>query len=815
MEAPVGRTFLTFAPEACKRLASLLPDEAPGEVIGRAEASLGQVAWHSDVAVATWVAAEPWSALVALATLADEPRSIAGDRVAAVFPELAGLVAPPAVVTHEHAAPPPGRRPTPLLDQVMRSLAWARPRVAPLDASTRALVTIVLLFADVSKGGTREQRVAWEKRLGVDGTVHNEDSAVILDDVFRRVLSKAPLSDDGQLASAARVLCAATGLVGMRVRGEVSRDALAPLHDFFRGLRRPNPEHVLREGETDRLAAAWSIITRAETAAVRDGLLTAELEAAFAEEERAILLTEASIDLKRTPLAERIARMRGGALLQRESIHDVDRVLDALRGVRRVLENRLARAQIWYAEAALGGLSIGAAVRLLLYCTGAALRAGMDPSRTWHLDLLGLVRELREPDGTPRRYPTRLLEVILESTRYDKLMQGHLAHDEVHPRAEGARDAAAPSADSPLLTLPSTMGGEHALRFELRPSREAEALLTLLDVYETKALAQFHATLKALSDLYKLRKDDFDRVSNEASYLAAMNGARSDKARMLDFVVPGTIVEVGPGGGVVLELLAEKFRGSRIVGIDSSIAVVEAFRERQGAGEPPYEMIHGDAFRLPELFGEGDVTTVVFCSVLHEIFSYCERGDPPRRFQLEAVDEIVAAAFRALGRGGRIVIRDGVMPAREPRILELLDDRWAAGFRLFARDYEPRKIAFEELDVPSAKSGAPQVKARVKLDAADLFEFLTTFTWGPASYPYEIREQRAVLPRAEYVARLLAVCAKACPGSRVREVDVGALGSYLQPGYPAHVAPYVRITDASGVEVPMPDVNGIWVIEKG
>lgn len=772
-----GRTYLTFAPEACKRLHSMLPELTAGDadVLADAEAALGQVLWHSDVAIATWLASEPFHAIVALATLADEPRSIAGDRIAAVFPELAGLVAPPLVVTYEHAGPSPSFRPTPLLDQVMRALAWARPRVEHLDRATRALVTIVLAFSDVSKGGSVEQKAAWAKRLGVDGTVHNEDSAIILDDVFRRVLSKAPLSEDGRLASEARALCAATGLVGMRLRGEVSRDALAPLHD------------LLREGDTDRLAGAWAIINRAETAAVRDGLLTPELEAAFEEEERAILLTAMSIDLMRSPLSDRVARMRGGALMTRESAHDVERVLDALRGVRRVLEGRLARAQIWYAEAAIGALSLDAAVRLLLYCTGAALRAGIDTTRPWHLDLLGLVGELREADGAPRRHPARLLEVILESTRYDKLMQGQLAQD-----------------DSPRFTLPSTKGGEQALRFELRPSREAAALLTLLDVYETKASAQFHATLKALSDLYGLRKDDFDRVSNEASYLAAMNGARSDKARMLDFVIPGTIVEVGPGGGVVLELLAERFAGSRIVGIDSSLAVVEAFRERQGPAEAPFELVHGDAFQLPERFGEGELTTVVFCSVLHEIFSYCERGDPPRRFQIEAVDEIIAAAFRALGKGGRIVIRDGLMPKREPRVLEFLDASWAEGFRLFVRDYEPRRIAFEQLDA-----------RRVKLDAADLFEFLTTYTWGPASFPYEIREQRAVLPRDEYVARLLAVCVKACPGARAREIDVGPLASYLQPGYPAHLAPFVRITDASGAEVSMPDVNGVWVIEKG
>ena len=41
------------------------------------------------------------------------------------------------------------------------------------------------------------------------------------------------------------------------------------------------------------------------------------------------------------------------------------------------------------------------------------------------------------------------------------------------------------------------------------------------------------------------------------------------------------------------------------------------------------------------------------------------------------------------------------------------------------------------------------------------------------------------------------------------------LASYLQPGYPANIRPHVRIFDESGErEVPMPDVNGVIVIEK-
>ena len=758
----------------------MLWPEDPGRAIDDAERALGRVAWHSDVDVAAWVVSDPFHAFVTLACLADAPLSIVGQRFAAVLPELDGLTVPPRTVTYEHQAPEKGRRPTPLLDRVLRALQVAIVRAHDLTGASRALLTTVLLFSDVAKGGSEQQRASWRARLGVDGTVHNEDSAVILEDVIRRVLSKALLSEDGGFAERARVLCASSGLTGMRLRGEVSRDALAALYD----CAKQQPDG----GE--ELAKVWSIIDHAETSAVREGLWTEELRAAFEEEERAILLCPASRDLPRSPLSERVSRMRGGALLAKEAPLDVERALDRLQGARSVIETRLGKAQIWYAEAGMGALSLDGSVRLLLLLSGAAVRAKIDTARTWHLDLLGMVRELRDAEGNPRRYPVRLLETLLAATSTERLMQGLLGR-------EGDLDA--------LVSLPSTKGGEHALSAKLTTSEEAGALLTLLEVYEKKHAPAFHHTLKSLCDIYGLRKDDFDRVSNEASYLASMNAARSDKSRMLDFVVPGCIVEVGPGGGVVLDLLAERFQGSRIVGLDASRSVVDAFLERRAGAPLRYEMIHGDAFELERIFGTGEVTTVIFCSVLHEIFSYVPWGEPPARFRIESVEAIVKAAFRALAPGGRIVIRDGVMPEDEPRVVELFDPAWRSGLDLFAKTYEARPIPFEVIDA-----------TRVKMSAPDLFEFLTTFTWGPDSFPYEIREQRGVMRPKEYVERLVAACSEAVPGAHAREIDVPEdLASYLQPGYPANVSKHVRIFDANGErEVAMPDVNGVWVIER-
>ena len=779
-------SLFAYAERARRRLQTLPSTELGGALLD-AERRLCAVPWFDDVAVASFLVADPAHAAIALALLSDRPHTLFGERIAELFPELAGLAAPTRAATYEHQPSPADEpRPTPLLDHVFRAMrhALSLPRESlPEDPRARALFTTVLLFADVAKGGDAAMRRDWLTRLGVDGAVHNEDSAVVLGDVLQRVLRKAaPFRDDARWSLRAQALVRATGLVGMYLRGEVGRDAFAPLLAVL--ADEPDGGAMLQQ--------VFSLVNRCDTAAVRDGLWTEPLARAFAEVEASIAHARSIEELPAKSLAERVARFRHGALVDDARIVEAEQSLARLGVARGETEARMVHCRTWYAEAALGALSLDGCVRLLSLLCGVAARM-VDPSRAWNLDLLGVVSRLRDDRGAPRTYPVRLLETLLSSTAEAHLVEGHLG-------APGAREHA-------LVSFPAKRGPEEAVIVAMDEGEEAHALLTLLPIYERKEAAAFHGTLKALCDLYGLRKDDFDRVSNEADYLTAMNSARSDKARMIDFVVPGLIVEVGPGGGVVLDLLEGQLGGGRIVGLDASSAVVESLEKRRVIERRRWEVVHGDAFELAEIFGARTVSTVVFCSVLHEIYSYVPWPDDKggkRRFQLESVDAIVAAAFRSLSKGGRIVVRDGVMPKHEPRVLELLDRTWRDGLDLFAKVYEPRSIPFDVLD-----------EGRVRIDAADLYEFLTTFTWGPASFPYEIREQRAVLPRDEYVRRLLRVCDQADPPFRAREVEVPReLASYLQPGYPENVRPHARIFDQTGAEVAMPDVTGVWVIEK-
>lgn len=642
-----SRAFLAHAPRATARIGSLRPGDPEG-ALDLAERALAEVRWFDPASIGGWLVSDPFHAAVALALLADRPHTLPGERIAEIFPELAGLAVPTAAATHEHEAST-DLRPTPLLDHVFRALRHALSADRLENAGDRALLTTTLLFADVAKGGDEATRLGWLERLGVDGAVHNEDSAVILGEVIDRVLhGAAPFREEPRLRARALALTASTGLVGMRLRGEVGSDAFAPFHAFLRS------EPEAREA----LLRVWSLVNKCDTAAVREGLWSDALEGAFSRLEREIVGARAISDLGEISLGERIARFRRGALADAAAVAEAERAVERLGAARARTAARMARCSVWYAEAALGALSLDASVRLVALVAGVADRL-VDTSKPWHLDLLGIVPRLRDERSSPRTYPVRLLEALLAATP-----EGDLAEGKLGSQAQA------------LVTFPGKKGREAAVAVRLDEGDEARALLTLLALYEHKAAAAFHTTLKALCDLYGLRKDDFDRVANEANYLDTMNAARSDKSRMIDFVMPGLVVEVGPGGGVVLDLLEARFGAGRVVGLDASTAVVEALQKRKTLEGKRWEIEHGDAFELAEIFGQGTVTTVVFCSVLHEIFSYVPWGEPPRRFQLGSVDAIVAAAFRALAPGGRVVIRDGVMPARAPRVVDFIDPAW-------------------------------------------------------------------------------------------------------------------------------------------
>jgi SAM-dependent methyltransferase len=726
-------------------------------------------------------AASTEAAIAALQALRDGGAGTLG------WPEALAVPGPPQI---EHDPPAPGAVARPLLDHAVRGLrnlcalehgdgATLAPMEPERFARTKArvdrvaaagfapAVRVALLHLDVCKGGDAVMRDVWRAR-GIDLAVHNLAAAKLLRDTG--ALGAYGL-DDGA-AALAIALVESHGLAGQRLRGETPIALLAPWIAFLRGL-----DPAARAAAIDAL----HVIDICDTAAVRAGLvddaladgldsIRAEIEALASRDLPRDLRTiedELAAPAPRDPaaaraiLADRLARLRAGRLRGGEARADVDGAVASLTDEAAVaLERGLAGCQLWYCESATGLLTPAAQLGVLATVCAAARNGGIDLARPWHAQLQPLVAMLGGTDAKAR-YRRRLVE---------------------SGRALG--------------TFESELGGARAIVVDYHDSEEAAALVTLLAIYEKKSSARFHATLKALCDLYDLRKDDFDRLSNEHEYLAHMNSARSDKARMLDYVRPGRILEVGPGGGVVLDLLEDRYPDSEIIGLDASAEVCDALAARRARDHRRWRVVHADAFALPDQLGAGTLDTVVFCSVLHEIYSYIERDG--RRFRLESVRDLLRAAWTALRPGGRIVIRDGIMPPPGTRRIAFQAPDSREFFDLFVRDFEGRPIPYRDLP-----------DGRIELGAGDAMEFLYTYTWGPASFPYEVREQYGVMTYADYGAHLV----DWLPGARLVPLPP-EIASYLQPGYEKGLADKIALTDEHDAPARLPDSNCLLVVEK-
>src|SRR5258706_11837565 len=99
-------------------------------------------------------------------------------------------------------------------------------------------------------------------------------------------------------------------------------------------------------------------------------------------------------------------------------------------------------------------------------------------------------------------------------------------------------------------------------------------------------------------------------------YAAGMEASAADKAKLLRFVRPGLVADLGCGSGTVLELLRRKFPKSRFIGVDASPEMVRRCRKRFPDAE-----IRKHDITLP-IFDDGSLDSVVLCSIMHEVFSY-------------------------------------------------------------------------------------------------------------------------------------------------------------------------------------------------
>ena len=313
---------------------------------------------------------------------------------------------------------------------------------------------------------------------------------------------------------------------------------------------------------------------------------------------------------------------------------------------------------------------------------------------------------------------------------------------------------------------------------------------------EQSGLLIYEKSISLIYDVFGFRRDKFDRLADEDPYLEMMNYTiiGTSKLRTLDWIVGNTVVDVGSGGGVLLDEIEKRFPEKTIIGTDISENVIQTLLSRRS--EHKWNILKHNIVSepLPE-----KADNIIFSSILHEIYSYTETEKG--KFNIDSVKAAISNAAASLNPGGRIIIRDSVKTNSDSKMkIIFLTDDGMSFFKQFMKDFR----GMEEMPENQRISCINEEENYVVTDINYGKEFLYTYTWGQASYPHEVQECLGYFTVEEFRNEL-----------EKNGLTVLCAESLLEPGYPRWLAPKVKLEDPkTGDSVQVPDSTVIAVAEK-
>lgn len=274
-------------------------------------------------------------------------------------------------------------------------------------------------------------------------------------------------------------------------------------------------------------------------------------------------------------------------------------------------------------------------------------------------------------------------------------------------------------------------------------------------------------------------------------YFDRMASSLGDKINLVPFLVPGNVLDVGAGGGELAEYMRREQSSGDVHAIDGSTESVARMKQN-------FPSVKSTQLMVDELlghFGANSFDNIVCSSILHEVYSY-------GGYDIEKVYTALHDFYQMLRPGGRLIIRDGVMPTGhdEDVVLNFVHEDSDNEFHDFLLRYkEIAPFYGDEVAVKEYDNG------KVLCDYRSAMELLYTYTWGMGSIEREALEVYGVMTQRDYVDSV----------QRAGFMDVVESRQYLQPEYVTHLENKVNITDPIfDLPVSFPSSNMIIVAEK-
>ena len=212
-------------------------------------------------------------------------------------------------------------------------------------------------------------------------------------------------------------------------------------------------------------------------------------------------------------------------------------------------------------------------------------------------------------------------------------------------------------------------------------------------------------------------------------YTKGMEKSAIEKVKIIPFVKEGNILEVGCGCGTVLELLSKSNPKSKIYGTDISDTMLQQSKEREYTNNN-VSIQKADA--REQIFKEKSLDTIIFCSVLHEIYSYSS-------YNIKSIEDTIEKAYKMLKPNGRLIIRGGVKPEEKTIYMKFKKEDVEKKFYKFAKEFGPYEIKYEK------ENGL------IKLKKHDAMEFLSKYLYDQ-NWDIEVKEKFGFLTKEDYLA---------------------------------------------------------------
>lgn len=602
------------------------------------------------------------------------------------------------------------------------------------------LVEETLKWSEVAKCYNKNKIKEWKTKK-INLLVHNIGSS----DIYKL--------EEKNYNNIVRVLIKTHGLIGQYIRGEINLDKNKELYDLI----------VNNEISKEDLRNVLTLLNKCIIKAVSNKLYT-KLENKIEETINKIINGNfyEEIDLnKRLNLLNN--------QLNEKNQKELELLLNNEQ-VKNKLEKTFKQLEFWYYEVALNDFTIEEQIKLLLIISN-----NIDAKKE-HLSFEKIMISIYldyEDKKQINIYKKRIIEDYLDSLEIEDILNNKIKQN-------------------PHIRIKISKKEENIIP-EFKFSIQASRLISFCEVaYTSDSL--YNQAVFMLYDLFGFRRDKYDRFYNEISYLNTMNKSINHKSIILDYIVGNKILDVGPGGGALMDLILDSNPSLNVSGIDISENVINALNEKKKEENKKWNVIKGDALNLDKYLDNNSLDTIIYSSIIHELYSYIEFNG--KKFNHDTIIKTLKTAYNVLKKNGRIIIRDGIMtePKDIYRIIEFNNIEDLKILDAYCHDFKGREVTYEKID-----------NNKVKMLVNDAMEFLYTYTWGPNSYALEVHEQFGYYTPNEYVEMIK----DNLPNCKIIECN-----SFLQPGYEENLLTKISIYDDKMNVVKLPNSTCIIVIEK-